>query len=156
MPTFHDISKDSEEARQAMRALAHQTREIRAPGEMYYLLGTLNSTVRMLQQVLEQVANAHRGHADQAFTDAGEHVPGNAIAAAQDVRQAAAALEGVQTYLDRGQRLSGSIAWDPRRTTGQREAAPLKNPHRSAHGTDGHAPDSPPHRHHPTYGGPHL
>jgi hypothetical protein len=115
MPTFHDITKDAEESYQAMRALAHQTITVKDPAELYWLLGTLNATVRSLQQVLHQVGNAHRAHADIAFTDDGDHGQGSAdaINACRAIRRAGDLLEGVQNYIDEGQSASGRIAWRP-------------------------------------------
>lgn len=76
MPTFDDPLADAEEARQALRALAHATRTFASPSETYAFVGELLGGLRALQQVLGLVASAHTRHEEFAFTDDGEHWTG--------------------------------------------------------------------------------
>lgn len=59
MPTFFDPVADAGEASEALRGLAHASREFEHPQDMYGVLGDLLSGVRSLRQVLDQLATAH-------------------------------------------------------------------------------------------------
>lgn len=59
MPTFNNPAKDAEEARQALRGLAHATREFDDPASVYNLLGTLSQTIASMEQTLHQIAAFH-------------------------------------------------------------------------------------------------
>ena len=61
MPTFEDSAADAAEAQLALRGLAHATRSIRDPGELYSVLGSLSGAVRSLEQSLHQLAAFHDG-----------------------------------------------------------------------------------------------
>ena len=61
MPTFEDSSADAAEAQLALRGLAHATRSIRDPGELYSVLGSLSGAVRSFEQSLHQLAAFHDG-----------------------------------------------------------------------------------------------
>ena len=61
MPTFEDSSADAAEAQLALRGLAHATRSIRDPGELYSVLGSLSGALRSLEQSLHQLAAFHDG-----------------------------------------------------------------------------------------------
>jgi hypothetical protein len=61
MPTFDDPVTDGEEVRQALRALAHATRAFDSPAQTYGVVGDLLAGLRSLEQVLDQVAEAHTG-----------------------------------------------------------------------------------------------
>ena len=50
MPTFEDPATDAAEAQLALRGLAHATRSISDPGELYSVLGSLSGVVRSLEQ----------------------------------------------------------------------------------------------------------
>lgn len=68
MPTFDDPLADGEEARQALRALAHATRSFAIPAHTYEVIGELLGGLRSLEQVLQQVASVHTAHEEFAFT----------------------------------------------------------------------------------------
>lgn len=59
MPTFNDPAKDAEEARQALRGLAHATRDIEDPGTVYDLLGSLSQAIASMEQTLHQLGAFH-------------------------------------------------------------------------------------------------
>ena len=92
MPTFYDPGADAGEASEALRGLAHATRTIEHPQDMYSVLGDLLSGVRSLRQVLDQLASAHASNRELAFDDYGDHASGSAdaLAAAEAAAQAAA------------------------------------------------------------------
>ena len=59
MPTFEDPAADADEVGMAMRALAHATRSIDDPRQIYSVLGSLTSAVASLSQSLHQLAAFH-------------------------------------------------------------------------------------------------
>jgi hypothetical protein len=61
MPTFEDSTADAAEAQLALRGLAHATRSIKDPAELYSVLGSLSGALRSLEQSLHQLAALHEG-----------------------------------------------------------------------------------------------
>lgn len=61
MPTFENPAADADEVQTAMRALAHATRSIDDPRQIYSVLGSLTSAVASLSQSLHQIAAFHDG-----------------------------------------------------------------------------------------------
>ncbi|NYI77081.1 hypothetical protein [Nocardioides panzhihuensis] len=59
MPTFNDPTKDAEEARQALRGLAHATRNLEDPSVVYDLLGALSQAITSMGQTLNQIGGFH-------------------------------------------------------------------------------------------------
>lgn len=59
MPTFESPAADADEVQTALRALAHATRRIDDPREIYSVLGSLTSAVASLSQSLHQIAEYH-------------------------------------------------------------------------------------------------
>lgn len=59
MPTFENPAADADEVQTALRALAHATRAIDDPRQIYSVLGSLTSAVASLSQSLHQIAECH-------------------------------------------------------------------------------------------------
>lgn len=59
MPTFENSAADADEVQTALRALAHATRSIDDPREIYSVLGSLTSAVASMSQSLHQIASFH-------------------------------------------------------------------------------------------------
>lgn len=59
MPTFENPAADADEVQSALRALAHATRSIDDPRQIYSVLGSLTSAVASLSQSLHQLASVH-------------------------------------------------------------------------------------------------
>lgn len=59
MPMFEDPTADAVEVQAALRALAHATRSIEDPRQIYSVLGSLTSAVAPLSQSLHQLAVFH-------------------------------------------------------------------------------------------------
>lgn len=59
MPTFEDPATDADEVQTALRALAHATRSIDDPTQIYSVLGSLTSAVASLSHSLHQIAAFH-------------------------------------------------------------------------------------------------
>lgn len=113
MPTFYDPGADAGEASEALRGLAHATRTIEHPQDMYLVLGDLLSGVRSLRQVLDQLATAHASNRPLAFDDHGDHASGSAdaLAAADELHQAATLIDQAEDRLNAGMSAAGRIAW---------------------------------------------
>lgn len=115
MPTFFDSTADAAEASEALRGLAHASRGFDQPAEMYGVIGDLSSGMRSLRQALDQIADVHERKAGHAFNDAGSHEAGvrDALAAAEELRQAANLVDRAYDRLAEGFIAAGRIAWHP-------------------------------------------
>ncbi|WP_022883673.1 hypothetical protein [Glaciibacter superstes] len=113
MPDFDAPFPDAVDAYAALRRLAHETRTITTPAQMYPMLGELLGTVRALRQVLDQLATANVNHRAYALDDNGNHLAGahSALAAADELAQAVTALDQVHDRLDQASGHSSRIAW---------------------------------------------
>lgn len=61
MPTFENPAADADEAQQSLRGLAHATRSIRDPNDIYPTLGSLSRAVASMSQSVHQLASFHDG-----------------------------------------------------------------------------------------------
>ena len=61
MPTFENPAADADDVQAALRALAHATRSIEDPRQIYSVLGSLTSALASLSQSLHQLAAVHDG-----------------------------------------------------------------------------------------------
>ena len=126
MPTFFDSTADAAEASEALRGLAHASRGFDQPAQMYGVIGDLSSGMRSLRQVLDQIADVHERKAAHAFNDDGNHEAGvrDALAAAEELHQAANLVDQAYDRLAEGFIAAGKIAWHPDPTV--EEAAPSR------------------------------
>ena len=115
MPTYDNSTIDAAEASDALRGLAHASRVVDQPAEMYGVIGDLSSAMRSLHQVLDQLATNHENRAACAFNDDGNHDAGvqDALTAADELRQAARLLDQSYDRLATGFVAAGRIAWHP-------------------------------------------
>ncbi|KJL26498.1 hypothetical protein RL72_01022 [Microbacterium azadirachtae] len=122
MPTFDDAPADAAEMSEAMRGLAHATRRVDRPEQVYPVLGDLLGSVRSLEQILGQLATAHDTLSDRATDDAGDGPSGrsDATATATELRAAAALISQAERRLDAGMGAAGRIAWHPEPVPGVR------------------------------------
>lgn len=113
MPTFYDPGADAGEVSEALRGLAHATRRFEHPQDMYGVLGDLLAGVRSLRQVLDQLAAAHVENRPRAIDDQGDHAVGSqdAVAAADELHQAATLIDQAEERLDAAMVAAGRIAW---------------------------------------------
>ncbi|MBP0645072.1 hypothetical protein J8J17_25090, partial [Mycobacterium tuberculosis] len=74
-----------------------------------------SSGLRSLRQALDQIADVHERKAAHAFNDAGSHEAGvrEALAAAEELRQAANLVDRAHDRLAEGFIAAGRIAWHP-------------------------------------------
>lgn len=126
MPTFFDPTADAAEASEALRGLAHASRGLDQPAEMYGVIGDLSSGMRSLRQVLDQIADVHERKVAHAFNDDGNHEAGvrDALAAAEELRQAANLVDRAYDRLADGFIAACKIAWHP--DPAVEEAAPSR------------------------------
>ena len=120
MPTFHDPILDGAEASEALRGLAHATRDLPHPAETYAVIGELLAGARSLRQVLDQLAATHIRFRAVAHDDHGDQAAGatSALAAADELHQAGTLLDAVHDRLDAAMSHSGRIAWHEVPVTG--------------------------------------
>ena len=108
MATFVDPVADAAEAYEGLRGLAQATRAFEDPVDMYRVLGEVSGSVRLLRQVLDQLSRAHADHRDIAFTDDRAPAEAVALAAADELHQAADGLDEVADRVMRAHEASGS------------------------------------------------
>ena len=111
MATFVDPVAYTAEAFEGLRGLAHATRTFEDPANTYRLLGAVSGSVRLLRQVLDQLSRAHANHHDIAFTKDRVQAETVALAAADELHQAADGLNEVGDRVMRAHEASGRIAW---------------------------------------------
>lgn len=78
MPSSENPASDAGEAQTALRALAHATRSIDDPRQIYSVLGSLTSAVASLSQSLHQLAAFHDDAAKKGVWVAGDSRAGRA------------------------------------------------------------------------------
>lgn len=102
MPTFENPAADANEVQTALRALAHATRSIDDPRQIYPVLGSLTSAIASLSQSLHQLAAFHDRAAPKGAWVAGDSRAGRAAAyqvswelhrAGESLRQISEAIE---------------------------------------------------------------
>lgn len=144
MPTYNDPVADAEEAREAVRALAHASRAFADPADTYVVTSELLGTMRSLEQVLAQVAAGHVAHQTRAFLDNGDHRAGitESVAAAAALRRAASLAGQIERALDEASQHSARIAWHPAppATTEAAPAGPTRDPFAPRSATVGPGP----------------
>jgi len=113
MPTFYDPGADAGEASEALRGLAHASRNFENPQDLYGVLGDLLSGIRSLRQVLDQLATAHISNRARAFDDHGDHAVGSAdaVAAADELHQAATCIDQAEDRLNAAASAASRVAW---------------------------------------------
>ena len=119
MPTFYDPGADAGEASEALRGLAHASRNFENPQDLYGVLGDLLSGIRSLRQVLDQLATAHISNRARAFDDHGDHAVGStdALAAADELHQAATFIDQAEERLNAATSAASRVAWHDAPTT---------------------------------------
>src|SRR3954454_5118696 len=78
MPSFDNPASDADEVQRALSALAHATRSIDDPPQIYSVLGSLTSAVASLSQSLHQLAAFHDDAAKKGVWVAGDSRAGRA------------------------------------------------------------------------------
>ncbi|MCC6856512.1 MAG: hypothetical protein IT189_10680 [Microbacteriaceae bacterium] len=115
MPSFSDPAADAEEMWQSARGLAHATRGIDRPEDVYDVFGAVTATLRALTQSLEQIAHWNLAHTERAQTDDGSFETGadHARAVAFFALGAASTLGQATDLVMMAHSAAGRIAWQP-------------------------------------------
>jgi hypothetical protein len=114
MPTFDRPSTHADEAREALRRLAHATRQVEDPSEIYAVLGELTNGLASLAQSLHQIAVFHEGPVSKSAWVTGDARTGRAESyqVAWELHRAAEMVHQVANGLDRAHEVEGTIAYD--------------------------------------------
>lgn len=116
MPIFEDFEAHAAaEGVQALRGLAHATRTIEDPGQVYEVMGSLTQMVAALEQSLRQLADFHDGPARRRVRVDGDPRAGRAAAyqVSWELRRAAEILRYASGALDRAHEIEGSVYYAP-------------------------------------------
>lgn len=116
MSTFKDPAADAVEAQQALRGLAHATRSIDDPTQIYPVLGSLSAAAASLEQSLHQLASFHDGPARKRAWVSGDERAGRAAShqISWELHRAGEILRQVAASLDHAHEVEASIAYDHR------------------------------------------
>lgn len=112
MPTFANPATDAAEAEQALRGLAHATRRIEDPSQIYGVLGSLSQATASLSQALHQLASHHDKHearADATIIDPKQ--TGAAYRVSWDLHCAAEMLTAIQKSIDSAHQSEATIVY---------------------------------------------
>jgi hypothetical protein len=104
----------ADEAREALRQLAHATRHVEDPTEIYPVLGELTNGLASLAQSLHQIADFHEGPAHKRAWVTGDARSGRAASyqVAWELHRAAEMVHQVATGIDRAHEVEATIAYD--------------------------------------------
>lgn len=133
MPTYNDAVADALEAAEAVRALAHASRDLESPDAAYRVLGATSAMLWSLQQSLDQIASWHERNSNRAFTIDAPPPAGKQTAhqAADDLRFAALSAARAGAHVDKAWNRHGRITWTPdpnRRASATTTATPAPAP----------------------------
>src|SRR3546814_451462 len=115
MPTFEDPAVDATEAEQALRGLAHATRRIEDPSQIYGVLGSVSQAIASLSQALHQIGSfqdEHGARVDATIIDPRQ--TGAAYRASWDLHRAAEMLNSVSKSIDSAHASEATIVYLPR------------------------------------------
>lgn len=115
MSTLDDPAKDAKEVHQAMRALAHTTRAIDKPADVYEVLGAISRTLASAEQVLDQLGAFHDGLSKRDIRPVvADSVRGGRATSYQiswELHRAAAMTRQITKTVDRAHELEARVAY---------------------------------------------
>ena len=113
MPTSESPASVAGEAHTALRALAHATRSLDDPRELYSVLGSLSPAVAALSQSLHQLAAFHDAPAKEAAWVAGDTNASRAAryAVSWDLHRAAEILRHVGESIDHAHSAESGVTY---------------------------------------------
>jgi len=116
VPSFDDPAVDAAEAQEALRGLAHATRALDDPREIYTLLGSLTAAAASPKQTLHQLAACHDGTSRKRAWLNGDPKAGRAASyqVSWELHRAGEILRQVAAALDRAHEVEAQIAYDHR------------------------------------------
>lgn len=106
----------ADEAREALHLLAHSTRDVEDPTEIYPVLGELSNGLASLAQSLHQIGDFHEGPARKRAWVTGDPRAGRAASyqVAWELHRAAQMVHQVATAIERAHEVEATIAYDVR------------------------------------------
>ena len=116
MPSYNGPRSHAQDAREALRRLAHETRTLEDPTDIYPVLGDLSNALVSLAQTLHQIGDFHGGPACERAWVADDARAGRAASyqVAWDVHRAAEMVLQVAAGIDRAHEVEATIAYDVR------------------------------------------
>lgn len=130
MSTLKSPTAHADEAQAALRALAHATRQIDDPSEIYAVLGALSQAAASLSQSLHQIGSFHDRRIRAATGTLGAPVQaGMTYRASWNLHKAAEMTTAVAKAIDSAHEAEATMVYRPR-DLASRPSAPT-------HGTDG-------------------
>lgn len=112
MPTFENPAADATEAEQALRGLAHASRHIDDPSQIYSVLGSLSQAVASLSQSLHQIGSFHDQHGASSAPEVREpRQAGAAHRVSWDLHRAAEMLTSVGKSIDSAHNAEATIVY---------------------------------------------
>ena len=131
MPTLENPASVAGEAHTALRALAHATRSLDDPREIYAVLGSLSPAVAALSQSLHQLAAFHDAPAKEAAWVAGDTNASRAAryAVSWDLHRAAEILRHVGESIDHAHSAESGLTYRRRDVPAFADAATRSTGH---------------------------
>lgn len=116
MPTFEDPAADANDVQTALRALAHATRSIDDPRQIYSVLGSLTSAVASLSQSLHQLASFHDASSQRSTMVVTDSRAGRAAAykVSWELHRSAEILHQVSESIAHAHGAEATISYDHR------------------------------------------
>jgi len=114
MLAAHRPLEHASDAREALRRLAHTTRQVEDPTEIYAILGDLSNSLASLAQSLHQIGDFHDGPATKRAWVDGNVRAGRAASyqVAWELQRAAEMVHQVAAVVDRAHEIEATIAYD--------------------------------------------
>lgn len=116
MPTFENPAMDAAEARTALRGLAHATRRVDDPRQIYAILGDLSVAAAALGQALHQLASEHDSRPRNAawVPEKSRTTRAAAYHVSWDLHRAGEMLKNVSATIDDAHEAEGTIVYQHR------------------------------------------
>lgn len=113
MTTFDDPVAHAAEVREAVRALAHATRNMQDPTDLYSIIGSLSSSLASMAQVLQQLGATHdRMSSVGGQAPIGREDRATAYQVSWELHRAAEMVHQVASTVDRAHQLEAAITYD--------------------------------------------
>ena len=114
MPTFDNPTADAAEAREALRGLAHATRKLDDPRDLYAILGDLSLAAASLGQVLHQLGRLHDTPQSETLWVAEGSRAGRAATyqVSWDLHRAGEMLRQVTRCIDEAHQAEGTVVYN--------------------------------------------
>lgn len=113
MSNFENPTAGADEVQAALRALAHSTRSIEDPRQIYSVLGSLTSAIAALSQSVHQIASHHDGSAQRPAWVPGDSRTEHSAAyqVSWELHRAGEILRQVAGAIDRAYEAEGTITY---------------------------------------------